>query len=183
MQWITSGLVSVSTLLLCAVVLFGDCALAGTVSVKQTQCGAEITLVANDAKLSEVFKELATELGFALRFDRDSDRTVSIESTRKPEKLIESLTRDDNIMITTQDDPNCAGRNRITEVRFLAAGDAIVLPAHVPTDAPPMPASPIPISRPKTLRIKKDESRKRRRYMTPEERAQDHERRQREQKR
>lgn len=148
---------------------------AGTVSVTQSKCEAEITLQANDALLSEIFRELATELGFDLLFDRGSDRNVTVDSTRAADKLIESLTREDNVMITTADDPRCAGQKRITEVRFLGAGDPIFFPAHVSKMAAPMPAIKARKARARMLKLDKEDIKKRR-DMTPEERQLDRQR-------
>lgn len=152
---------------------------AGTVSVTRSPCAPEVTLRANDALLSEVFTTLAGELGFDLLFDRGSDRNVTIDATRDPEKLIESLTRNDNVMVTTAADPECDNGTRITEVRFLAAGDPIFFPAHRPDTAKPSKpvTSAVTNRKNKSRALRFDDSeKKKRREMTAEEKALDRQR-------
>lgn len=141
-------------------------------SIKATGCGGIVHVVADAVSLSTVFRSLADTLGFELVF-KGSDRPVTADLEQQPAELIESLTRDDNIIVSTVADPACVGGRRISKVRFLAAGDPIVYhPARRATTVKaPAPAAP-------TTAVQADEDydegdRGRRRFMTPDERRED----------
>lgn len=145
-------------------------------SITANGCGGVVRLVADDVHLSAVFKGLAEELGFELHF-KGADRPISADIEQLPVELIESLTREDNIIVSTVADPDCDGGRRISKVRFLATGDPIVYhPVRSSRVDSPAP-TPTPAVNNGQPELDYDEGKRgRRRFMTPDERRLDRER-------
>lgn len=145
-----------------------------TVTVDDTSgCNESVHVLATDAPLSQLFTALAESLDFELIF-KGTDRRVNLDLDAHPAELIRSVTRGENVMISTVADADCDDGRRISKVRFLATGDPIVY-QPVRQRAATAPAPPAAAGRADVNQNTDWDSgpRGRRRGMTPEERLLD----------
>lgn len=112
-----------SRLAAAAICIVSGQALAGDpVSVQGGDCGSGTRLSAENARLSEIFKRLADELGFELRFVTDDDPVISIDATAPPVELMTGITGVDNLIVIEAPDPRCSGLARVTKIWVLGSG-------------------------------------------------------------
>jgi len=98
----------------------------GRIEIDYRACADQIGLVTTDAMLSDVLQMLAAELEFELSFKSDHDRPISINLLLPAQELIETLGRDDNIMITNAVDVRCEEPvDRLKTVWFIGTGPEI----------------------------------------------------------
>jgi hypothetical protein len=145
------------------------------IKISHEPCSNQVTLIARDVALSEVLQALAFELQFELHFKSDHDRAISMELRKPARELIETLGRDDNIMITNKVDVRCnAPVDRLMAVWFLGTGPEVVYQPATVTAAYKLPETGGPQTQ--TARKSDDDDKenkqqkKRRSQMTPEER-------------
>jgi hypothetical protein len=132
--------------------------------------------------LSDVLQALARRLQFRLHFEADNDRQITIDLEQPARELIETLGRDDNVMITTERNDRCAEPVEVlASVWFLGTGPEITYePARV-TGVDGLPATgsaaaAFPAPKKRTHRHDQDDVKsgkveiKDKRDMTPEER-------------
>jgi hypothetical protein len=113
---------------------------AQPIQIAVGDCHSGIQLIAREAPLIEVLKELARTLQFELRYEGDEARIISVSATRPPVELISSLSPQDSIIVTQAKDSKCPGRNRVVKVWVLPTAQASSRPAT----AVPRPASTAP---------------------------------------
>ena len=94
-------------------------AAAGEIRVSGSDCGATVHLVARDAPLSDVLKQLAKSLHFELVGGADDDTRVNVDVARRPTDLVARLTGLDNVSMTLEPNPRCPGRDRIVKLWVL----------------------------------------------------------------
>jgi hypothetical protein len=129
-------------------IAFGLCALAGAaqaeanpVRVTGGGCAAPVHVVARDAALSSVLKELSRNLGFVLQYDADVDPPVTIDATKPAIELVKGLAPGANLSLTQAPDPKCRGQDRIVRVTVLAKGQRAPASARAAA-APPVEYRP-----------------------------------------
>lgn len=99
---------------------------AAAIQIGVDECSGEVKLVTSDALLSEVMQALATELNFELDFRSDNDRPISTDLYRSPRELIETLGKNDNIMMMGEPIDRCGQEGeQLTAVWFLGAGPEV----------------------------------------------------------
>lgn len=113
---------------------------AQPIQITPGDCHSGIHLVARDAPLIDVLKELARTIGFELRYEGDQARIINVSATRPPVELISSLSPRDSIIVTQAKDPKCPGRNRVVKVWVLPGAQA----SSSPASASPRPGSAAP---------------------------------------
>lgn len=143
------------------------------IEINTEECTDQIGLIATNVMLSDVLQALAAHLQFELNFKSDKDRTISVDLQKPGRELIESLGRDDNIMISSELDARCDEPvDRLAAVWFLGTGPEItyrpVKAARV--DQLPETGAVQARSTRSTEADDKEGERKRRKDMTPEER-------------
>jgi hypothetical protein len=97
-------------------------AVAGEIRIDGGACASTVHLVARDAPLSDVLKQLAKALDFQLSFDSDSNPLVSVDAVRPPTDLVAGLAPLENVSMTQTRDPRCPQRERIVNVWVLPSG-------------------------------------------------------------
>jgi len=108
-----------------ALILGIGCLVIGTPSradeirISGSRCSNEVHVVARDARLSAVLKQLAEVLDFKLRVDSDNDPLVDIDAVRRPRDLIMRLAPLENVSMTQGRDPKCRNQPRILQVWVL----------------------------------------------------------------
>ena len=96
--------------------------LAQEIRIGPSTCDAGTTLLARQAKASEVLKRLSDTLGFTVKLEEPLDALVSIQSTRPADELVALLLASRNAIVTQAVDPKCPGKRRVTAVWVLRAG-------------------------------------------------------------
>jgi hypothetical protein len=102
---------------------FAAPAAAGDVQVAREGC-AGLRVVARDAPMSQIMTRLSRELGFALEFKADVDRTVSVELEGKPPKVLAELASAESVILRQEPDAKCPGQARLAKVWVLPKGEA-----------------------------------------------------------
>src|SRR5690242_13838588 len=92
---------------------------AQAIQVEPGDCRSGVRLIARQASLADVLKQLAQALDFELRYEGDQARLVNVNATRPPVDLISTLSTQDSMIVTQAKDPKCPGRNRIVKVWVL----------------------------------------------------------------
>jgi len=106
------------------------------IEIDAASCIDKVGLTTTDAMLSDVLRALAVELQFELHFKSDHDRPVSVTLRQPAQELIETLGKDDNIMISGEVDTRCDEPvDRLMAVWFLGTGPEI---AYQPVSAVPL---------------------------------------------
>jgi hypothetical protein len=130
-------------------IAFGLCALvfaaqagANPVRVIAGGCGAPVRVVARDAALSSVLKELSRALGFTLRYDAVVDPLITIDATKPAIELLNGLAPEANLSVTQGPDPKCRGKERVIRVTVLAGGKPARARAIVPPTTEYRPQGP-----------------------------------------
>ena len=83
---------------------------------------AGTTLLARQAKTSDVLQQMADALGFSIKVEEPLDSIVNIHSTQPPGDLLTLLLASRNAIVTQGVDPKCPGKRRVTAVWVLRAG-------------------------------------------------------------
>ena len=99
--------------------------MAQTVDIKQLDCNNGVRLVARQAPLQDVLRQLARTLDFQLQFDGSDGALIDIDATRLPVELVGLLSPQESTIVTQARDPRCPGRNRIVKVWVLSAKQTI----------------------------------------------------------
>lgn len=107
-----------------APIALASAATAGDIRISGSDCTATVHLVAHDAPLSDVLRELARTLRFELVGMADDDTPVSIDVARPPVDLVARLTGLENISMALEYNPRCPARQRIFKVWVLAGKHA-----------------------------------------------------------
>jgi hypothetical protein len=111
---------------------------AGAQPVKASKssgdCAALVHVVARDAPLSKVLKQLSTVLEFKLQFDADADPRVTLDTSKRPIELLDALGTQVNLSVSQARDPRCPGQYRVAKVWALPKGKAAAIAAR---PAPP----------------------------------------------
>ena len=94
-------------------------ALAQEVRVGRADCSDLVHLVARQAPLSSVLKELAESLGFELIYQSQRDLPVTRNERLPATDLVRDLAHDMNFSIEQTFDPRCLQRQRLTKVSVL----------------------------------------------------------------
>jgi len=88
-------------------------------------CAEEVHLKVEDAPLSEVLSRMSRDLGFHLDTQVQLTELVTIDRTGAPARLLKRLLKDRNLVVHTQANPSCGGRESIASVWVLPAGAAV----------------------------------------------------------
>ena len=127
----------------CAPLLLASANSAGKeIVVSQGDCASGVHLVASDARLSEVLKELSETLGFQLEFKARSDPLINLDISRPAAELVAGLSPSESVIVTHAQDPRCPRQYRIVKVWVLPAAKNDSTPASAPTLQSAPPASP-----------------------------------------
>jgi hypothetical protein len=105
-----------------AALALGPAAFADVIRISGGDCAPAIRLVAHDARLSDVLKQLAQTLDFQLSFESENDPLVSINANREPSELVAALAPSENISLAQARNPRCPNRERIVKVWVLPKG-------------------------------------------------------------
>jgi hypothetical protein len=97
---------------------------AQPIQIAPGDCHSGIQLIAREAPLIDVLKDLARTLGFELRYEGDEARTINVSITRPAVDLIAALSPQDSIIVTRAKDPKCPGRDRVVKVWVLPSTQA-----------------------------------------------------------
>ena len=108
---------------------------AQDLAVERVDCRAGVRLAARNVPLSRVLQELSRVLGFQLKFQADTDRSVTLELTRPPAQLLAKLLESDSVVHDEIADPRCPGRQTLAKVWVLPRGE----------DGPPPPRELTPM--------------------------------------
>jgi len=144
------------------------------IEINAEVCAGQVGLSATNVKLSDVLQALAAHLQFELNFKSDKNRVISVTLQKPVRELIESLGRDDNIMISSEPDVRCDDLvDKLVAVWFLGTGPEITYrPVKAPT-VNQLPETGETQARRTNLSDDKDDDekkqKKRRKDMTPEE--------------
>ena len=95
---------------------------ADEIRVTGGDCAGAVRLVAHDARLSAVLKQLAQTLGFQVSYESDNDPLVTVNASREPIDLLALLAPAENISIAQARNPRCPNRDRIVKVWVLSKG-------------------------------------------------------------
>jgi hypothetical protein len=88
-----------------------------------SDCKYGVHLVAREARVSEILKQLARTLGFELRFESQSDPLVTVDAAYPPGELLMRFAPSANVSMTQTDDPRCPGQQRLVKVWVLPEGN------------------------------------------------------------
>jgi hypothetical protein len=108
----------------------GAAAAAQSVDVVVRGCDDGVSVVSQQARLSQVLARLSAALGFRLRYWTDEDPMVSYAGTLPAVRLMSSLAYQGRIMFSASPDPRCPGQQRLDAVWVVPAGDG--RPAMLP---------------------------------------------------
>jgi hypothetical protein len=109
---------------------------AEEIRINGRDCASGVHLVAREAHLSEVLKQLAQALDFELSFESDSDPVVSIDAVRQPADLVARLAALENVSMTQARSARCPDRQRIVKVWVLPKGAGNASPGPRQAEAP-----------------------------------------------
>jgi hypothetical protein len=90
-------------------------------------CSSLVHIVARDAPLSQVLKQLSTALGFKLQFDADADPRVTLEGSKRPIEWLDALGTEANLSVSQARDARCPGQVRVAKVWVLPKGKATAI--------------------------------------------------------
>jgi hypothetical protein len=127
-----------------ALVALGTKAGAQNVEVRRIDCENGVHLVARQAALRDVLRELSEALDFRLQLDGSAGTLIDVDAIRPPVELVSSLSPRDSVIVTQSRDPRCPGRNRIVKVWVLPASEAA---ARESAAQPPSRVAPPPPAR------------------------------------
>jgi hypothetical protein len=105
-----------------AVLLTGLSAPAEEIRIN-SDCGSGVHLVAREARLSDILKQLARTLEFELRFESQSDPLVTVDAAYQPGELLVRLAPSANVSMTQAYDPRCPQQQRVVKVWVLPDGN------------------------------------------------------------
>lgn len=119
-----------------------------SISVNDSRCGADVTVVAHNVPLSHVLSELGQALSFQVSVAAEADRNVATSLSGPVREVITALTRHDNVIYIERSDPACEALRRpvritVLEGRAPAPGEMIV---EAPLVAPGPALTPPPRS-------------------------------------
>ena len=97
-------------------------AAAQEIRIGPSTCAAGTTLLARQAKASDVLKQMSDKLGFTIKVEEPLDLIVNIQSTQPAGDLVTLLLASRNAIVTQGVDPKCPGKRRVTAVWVLRAG-------------------------------------------------------------
>ena len=113
--------------------LYGGLAHAGAVQVDAARCADVVTIKADDAPLGEVLQKAAAAMGFRLDAKVELAEKVTVDRKGPPDRVLKQLMAGRNLVMQSDPDPKCGGKDRITTVWILPAGkDAPHRPAAAP---------------------------------------------------
>lgn len=119
-------------ILLCLGALHAGGVAAGAVEVEGAPCAEVIRVRAQDATLGEVLAKVAGAVGFRVDAKVGLTEKVTLDRKGPPERLLKNLLQGRNLVIQTDPVKACGGKEHITTVWVLPAGQ----------DAPPRAAAP-----------------------------------------
>ena len=125
----------------------------GAVSVSGGACGADITVRAQAAPLSEVLRQVAKGTGAQLSEKVVLADRVTFELTGTPESVLKRLMANRNLVLETGEAKGCRGRQTVTKIWVLPAGEDRVrasAPAAGEVEFRPMNEPPPPKQRRRT---------------------------------
>jgi hypothetical protein len=86
-------------------------------------CKSGVHLVAREARVSEILKQLARTLDFELRFESQSDPRVTVDAAYQLSELLMRVAPSANVSMTQMDNPRCPGQLRVVKVWVLPEGN------------------------------------------------------------
>jgi hypothetical protein len=111
----------------CAALLCGGASGAeppeGAVRISGGACGADVTVHAQDASLSEVLRQFAKGTGAQLSEKVLLADRVSLDLTGPPESVLKRLMQGHNLVVETGKARGCRGRESVTKIWVLPAGE------------------------------------------------------------
>ena len=96
-------------------------AAAAEIKVSGGKCASAVHLVAREAPLSQVLAQLAKSLGFAIRFESDSDPLIDVDLSRTPLELVTQLAPLANVSVEQAPDARCSQGEKIVKMWVLSA--------------------------------------------------------------
>jgi hypothetical protein len=137
----------------CAPLLLASAHSAGKkIVVSQGDCASGVHLVASDARLSDVLKQLSETLGFQLEFKGTSDPVISIDVSRPAPELVAGLSPSESVIVTHAQDPRCPRQYRIVKVWVLPGAKSDAAPPPTTRAVPAIPSAPTVLSSPEQIR-------------------------------
>ena len=100
-----------------------DEALAQEVRIGRADCSEPVHLVARQAPLSSVLKDLAESLGFELVYQSQRDLLVTRNERLSATDLVRDLAHEMNFSIEQTFDPRCLNSRRVAKVSVLPDTD------------------------------------------------------------
>lgn len=88
-----------------------------------SDCKSGVHLVAREARVSEILKQLARTLDFELRFESQSDPLVTVDAAYQPSELLMRFAPSANVSMTQKNDPRCPGQQRVVKMWVLPEGN------------------------------------------------------------
>lgn len=97
---------------------------AQSIEVNGAQCADRIQVRAQAARLGDVLQRLSDATGFRLAARTALDQPVSIDRTASLDALLKELGAGLNLVVQTTPSKACGGRQVVSDVWVLPAGDA-----------------------------------------------------------
>ena len=82
-------------------------------------CTRVVHVIAHEARLSDVLREISYSVGFTFRFESASDPLVSIDEQLAPTELLRRLVGDLNFSMEQMPDARCTEHTRIAKLFVL----------------------------------------------------------------
>jgi phosphotransferase system HPr-like phosphotransfer protein len=108
---------------LVGLLLIAQCAVANEVRIAVIDCTSKVHLVARQAPLSAIFKQLAKTLAFELKYESAVDPIIDIDSTMRLVDLVTKLGQPVNLSIVENRDAHCSNVWRVSRVDVLPGPD------------------------------------------------------------
>lgn len=88
-------------------------------------CAQRIRVRAQDVALAEVVQAVAKNMAFRLDLKVNLDEKVSVDRAGPPEELLKHLLKSRNVVLQTDPSPRCGGKETLTTVWVLPAGETV----------------------------------------------------------
>jgi hypothetical protein len=112
--------------------LLPGAALADGLTVDATRCASRIRIEADQVPLGDVLQRLSTDMGFRLVARTELTERVSRDLSGAPEDVLKRLMQGRNLVVDSNPDAKCGGRQTLTTIWVLPAGQAVDRAAGAP---------------------------------------------------
>ena len=107
-------------IVMAAMVSLPMASLAQEIRIANADCSQPVHLVARDARLSSVLKDLSETLHFTIVYQSETDPLVTTDARSFPIELVRTIARDMNFSLEEAADARCAQGRRIARISVLA---------------------------------------------------------------